>query len=117
MLTGIGSQDGFSGFEETNKFIDFVLRSCLSLVKFEIDGMFDEVEENSVLRFDFSHLKHLKSFSIDINAPNYYKLNVPGKENDRWVTLDTRYEKKKTIEGNNLVVEDAEMENRLNRCK
>lgn len=87
-----------TAFEESNKFIDFVLQSCPKLVQFEIEGDFEEKSEDGVLRFDFSHLEYLKAFKIGIESPDYYKLNVPGKENDRWLNLDTRYVEKGSMD-------------------
>lgn len=69
----------FGILKTQNKFIDFVLRSCPMLVKFKADGDFDQIGENGVLKFDFSDLKHFRTFEINVGLPEYHKLNVPGK--------------------------------------
>lgn len=58
--------------------------------KFGISGILDNTlrgdeqvhdqESGGFLRFDFSHLQHLKSIKVEISGPSYYKLNIPGKE-------------------------------------
>lgn len=59
---------------------------------FSIGGGDDQRDKNvapSFLRFDLSHLKHLKSIKVKVSRPSYYKWNVSGKRDCHWLDLDT----------------------------
>lgn len=85
----LGDCTFMQSFNSANRVIEFMLQSCPSLRKFEIDGYIDEPQEDGVLEFDFSHLKQLQNIKVDIYGLSHYKLDVPGKEKRCWLDVDT----------------------------
>lgn len=73
-----------------NQSMESVLQSCPLLEEFKIEGEILMYRARE-LRFDFSHLKYLKSIKMEIEGECYYKLNIPGKKDGLWLDLETPY--------------------------
>jgi hypothetical protein len=84
----------FRCFDNASTVMDAILHSCPYLEEIVISGEIavSSITENADLRFDFSHLKHLKKISVHIFGVSYYKLNTPGKlYHERWLDYNTPY--------------------------
>lgn len=78
------SNFGVYNFDAANRFLKFVLQFCPLLEEFAIMGTIQNEAldgDDGALRFDFSHLKHLKSVKMVIEGESQYKVNVSRMDN------------------------------------